>query len=90
MTVESTFFWQASRGVGREIASYLTQQNRRGKRFRTQAAREELEAMGIKVALGDALNVEDVERAMLGDEQIHAVISTIGGLPKDGESRLSR
>ena len=51
--------------------------------LRSEAARAELEAMGIKVILGDALNIEDVERAMLGP--IQAVISTIGGLPKDGE-----
>jgi len=31
--------------------------------------------MGIKVALGDAFNAEDVERAMLGDEPIHAIIN---------------
>lgn len=87
MTVESYIFLAgASRGVGREIASCLRQQNRRVKAFlRTEAARGELESMGIKVALGDALNLADVERAMLGDEPIHAVISTIGGQPLDGE-----
>lgn len=40
--------------------------------------------MGIKVVMGDALDAAAVEQAMLGDEPIHAVISTIGGLPKDG------
>lgn len=87
MTAEPYIFLAgASRGVGREIANYLKQQNRPVKAFfRTEAASEEFEAMGIKVALGDALNVADVEQAMLGDEPIHAVISTIGGLPKDGE-----
>jgi nucleoside-diphosphate-sugar epimerase len=35
--------------------------------------------------IGDALNVTEVEQAILGDEPIHAAISTIGGLPKDGE-----
>lgn len=80
------FLAGASRGVGREIANYLKQQNRLVKAFfRTEAASRELEAMGIKVALGDALDVADVEQAMLGDETIYAVISTIGGLPKDGE-----
>lgn len=80
------FLAGASRGVGREIARCLTQQQLKVKALlRTEAARAELEAMGIKVVLGDALNVGDVERAMLGDEPIQAVISTIGGLPKDGE-----
>lgn len=78
------FLAGASRGVGREIANCLTQQKLKVKALlRTEAARAELEAMGIEVVLGDALNVADVERAML--EPISVVISTIGGLPKDGE-----
>ena len=78
------FLAGASRGVGREIAKCLTQQKLKVKALlRTEAARAELEAMGIEVVLGDALNVADVERAMLGP--ISAVISTIGGLPKDCE-----
>lgn len=78
------FLAGASRGVGREIAKCLTQQKLKVKALlRTEAARAELEAMGIEVVLGDALNVADVERAVLGP--ISAVISTIGGLPKDGQ-----
>ncbi len=53
--------------------------------LRTKAVLPELEAMGIKVVLGDAMNVDDVERAMLGDEPIYAVVSTIGGLAKDND-----
>lgn len=80
------FLAGASRGVGREIAKCLTQQQLQVKALlRTAATSAELEAMGIKVVLGDALNVADVERAMLEDEPIHAVISTIGGLPNEGE-----
>ena len=80
------FLAGASRGVGREIANCLTKQNRQVKALlRSEASRPELAAMGIKVVMGDAVNVGDVERAMLGDQPIHAVISTIGGLPKDGE-----
>lgn len=79
------FLAGASRGVGREIANCLTQQQLKVKALlRTDAARTELEATGIKIVLGDALKVEDIEKAMLGDEPIHTVISTIGGLPKDG------
>lgn len=78
------FLAGASRGVGREIAKCLIEQQLQVNALvRTAAARPELEAMGIKVVLGDALNVGDVERAMLGP--IYAVISTIGGLPKEGE-----
>ena len=80
------FLAGASRGVGREVAKCLMEQQMKVKALlRTEAVRAELEAMGIKVVMGDALNVEDVERAMLTNEPIHAVISTIGGLPKDGE-----
>lgn len=79
------FLAGASRGVGREIAHCLIKQNRQVKALlRSVASRPELEAMGIKVVIGDALNVGDVERAMLGSEPIHAVITTVGGLPKDG------
>lgn len=80
------FLAGASRGVGREIAKCLTQQNQNVKALlRSESSRPELEAMGIKVIIADALDAAAVEQAMLGDEPIHAVISTIGGLPKDGE-----
>lgn len=79
------FIGGASRGVGREIANYLTGENQKIKAMlRSDQSRADLEGMGIKVVMGDALNVASVEQAMLG-ETIHAVISTIGGLPKDGE-----
>ncbi|MBD1929671.1 SDR family oxidoreductase [Trichocoleus sp. FACHB-90] len=86
MTAESYIFvGGASRGVGREIANYLTGENQKIKAMlRSDQSRADLEGMGIKVVMGDALNVPSVEQAMLG-EPIHAVISTIGGLPKDGE-----
>lgn len=79
------FLAGASRGVGREVAKCLMEQQMNVKALlRTEAARAELEAMGVKVMMGDALNVGDVERAMLA-EPIGAVISTIGGLPQDGK-----
>ncbi|MBD2070040.1 SDR family oxidoreductase [Leptolyngbya sp. FACHB-671] len=85
MTAPYVFLAGASRGVGREIASGLVGRSLPVKAFlRSEAARAELEAMGIAIALGDALNVAEVEQAMQG-EPIGAVISTIGGLPKDGE-----
>ncbi|MBN3899033.1 MAG: SDR family oxidoreductase [Nostoc sp. NOS(2021)] len=80
------FLAGASRGVGREIAQYLRAQQLKVKALlRTAAVAAELEGIGIEVVLGDALNVEDVERAILADEPIHTVISTIGGLPSDVE-----
>lgn len=76
----------ASSGVGREIANCLTAQNLQVKAFfRTEEKRQELEAMGITVVLGDALNTDDVEKAIVGEEAIDTVISTIGGVPKDSE-----
>lgn len=82
----SIFLAGASRGVGREIANCLLQQQMKViALLRTEVVRAELEAMGITVVLGDALNVADVEQAMLQAQPIHAVISTIGGLPKDGQ-----
>src|SRR4028119_1726973 len=87
MTDESYIFLAgASRGVGREIAKCLTEQNQKVKALlRSEETRPELEAMGIKVVIADALDAASVEQAMLPDEPIYAVISTIGSLPKDGE-----
>lgn len=78
------FLAGASRGVGREVAKCLIEQRMKVKALlRTSSAQAELEAMGVQVVMGDALIFGDVERAMLGDERIYAVISTIGGLPQD-------
>ncbi|HAG80930.1 MAG TPA: NAD(P)-dependent oxidoreductase [Cyanobacteria bacterium UBA12227] len=87
MTDESYIFLAgASRGVGREIAKCLVQQNQKVKALlRSEDSRPELEAMGINVVMGDALDAVAVEQAIMGDKPIHAIISTIGGLPKDGE-----
>ncbi|MBD2299812.1 SDR family oxidoreductase [Nostoc sp. FACHB-190] len=87
MTSESYIFLAgASRGVGREIANCLTAQQLKVKALlRTETAATELQATGVKTILGDAMNVSDVEAAMLTNEPIHTVISTIGGLPTDTE-----
>lgn len=76
----------ASRGVGREVAKCLRDQQMNVKALlRTPDSRPELEAMGIQVVMGDALDIASLEQAIIGTEPISAVISTIGGLPKDGE-----
>ena len=87
MVAESHIFLAgASRGVGREIAKCLIAQNQPVKALlRSDDSRSDLEAMGIKVVMGDALEPAAVEQAMLGGETVKAVISTIGGLPKDGQ-----
>jgi len=80
------FLAGASRGVGREIAKCLTAQHLKVKALlRNESAAAELTALGVEVVMGDAMNVSDVEKAILTDEPIHAVISSIGGLPTDTE-----
>ncbi|WP_448561185.1 SDR family oxidoreductase [Trichothermofontia sp.] len=79
------FLAGASRGVGREIALRLAQQPYAVKALlRSEAARPELEALGITVVLGDALDPAAVAQAMQGDP-IAVVISTIGGLSQTGQ-----
>ncbi|BCL36205.1 hypothetical protein NSMS1_26520 [Nostoc sp. MS1] len=49
------FLVGASRGVGREIANYLTKQNLQVTALlRSEKSRAELEAVGVQVVLGDA------------------------------------
>jgi uncharacterized protein YbjT (DUF2867 family) len=80
------FLAGASRNLGLEIAKCLAAQKMHVTALlRSPATSTELETMGIKVVTGDALDAAAVEAAMAGREPIHAVISTIGGLPKDGE-----
>ena len=80
------FLAGASRGVGLEIAKCLVKQQMQVTALlRSPQTSPELEAMGIKVVMGDALDAAAVEASIAGDEPIHAVISTIGGLPQDGE-----
>ncbi|PZV14935.1 MAG: NAD(P)-dependent oxidoreductase [Leptolyngbya sp.] len=82
---DTIFLAGASRGVGREIAKCLTKQKIKVKAMvRSPSVRDDLEALGIEVVIGDALNVAEVEQAISG-EPISAVISTLGGKPTDGE-----
>lgn len=84
MTIETVFLAGASRGVGREIARCLVKQGMRVTALlRSPAAQTDLEAMGVQVVFADALDAAAVEQAMVAP--IDAVISTIGGLPQDGE-----
>lgn len=79
------FLAGASRGVGREIAHRLANQALPVKALlRSDTAQAELEAMGIQVVIGDALDPNQVEQAMAGTP-IQTVISTIGGLPQGGQ-----
>jgi nucleoside-diphosphate-sugar epimerase len=81
---KTIFLAGASRGVGREIAQLLDPSYKVKALLRTDAAKLDLESIGVTSAIGDALNPADLEAAMLS-EPIWAVISTIGGLPKEGQ-----
>ncbi|GAB4382844.1 MAG: SDR family oxidoreductase [Elainellaceae cyanobacterium] len=83
-SMDCVFLAGASRGVGREIARLLAEKNAVKALLRSPSAQPELEAMGLKVAIGDALDPDAVQAAMQADP-VWAVISTIGGLPKEGE-----
>jgi uncharacterized protein YbjT (DUF2867 family) len=84
-TTSYIFVAGASRGVGQEIAKYLIAHDMKVKALlRTESAANSLAAIGVDTVLGDALKVDDVEKAVLGNEPIRAVISTLGGLPTDG------
>lgn len=88
MTVQPyVFVAGASRGVGRAIARRLSNQATPVKALlRHEATQTELEAMGITVAIGNALNPEEVAHAVLAGP-VQVVISTIGGAPQ-GEQRV--
>lgn len=75
----------ASRGVGREIVRLLREQATPVTALlRNDAAQDELEALGATVVLGDALDADAVEQAMRATP-IEAVITTVGGMPQDGQ-----
>lgn len=87
MTINSAYVFLAgaSRGVGREVAAGLVNRSLKVKALlRSPEPQSELESMGITTVIGDALHPAEVEQAMLADP-VWAVISTIGGLPKDGQ-----
>jgi nucleoside-diphosphate-sugar epimerase len=80
------FIAGASRNLGLEIAKCLVAQKMQVTALlRSPATSTELETLGIKAVTGDALDAAAVEAAMAGGEPIHAVISTIGSLPKERE-----
>lgn len=80
------FLAGASRGVGEQIAFQLMENHIKTKvLLRSETTKTQLESMGCKVAMGDALEVPAVEAALLGEEPIDTVISTIGGLPQEGQ-----
>ncbi len=79
------FLAGASRGVGYEIAKKLIgQEVNVVALLRSDILRQELEAMGIHVVMGDALDAAAIAE-LVAAQPVDAVISTLGGKPTDGE-----
>lgn len=79
------FLAGGSRGVGYEIAMQLVEAKRPVLALvRSAEAEARLADLGVKTVWSDALDADAVLRAMQS-EPIEVVISTIGGLPKDGQ-----
>lgn len=89
--MQTIFLAGSSRGVGREIAKLLLENEpplvRLVTLLRNPTYAVELEALGAKVMLGDALNNPTLEAAMSNCGAIDAVITTMGGLPSDRGER---
>ncbi|MGG6298250.1 SDR family oxidoreductase [Leptolyngbya sp. AN02str] len=84
-TSRHIFLAGASRGLGREIAKALRARSLSVTALlRSPAAQADLEAMGIEVVFGDALNPAELANA-LQPKPNTTVISTIGGLPQAGQ-----
>jgi nucleoside-diphosphate-sugar epimerase len=80
----SIFLAGASRGVGNQIARILHTQNIPVLALlRPTSDRQQLQDLNLETVVGDALNLADVTKAMNG--QVAAIVSTIGGMPQDGQ-----
>lgn len=88
--MQNIFLAGSSRGVGREIAKLLLENEPPSVNLkvllRNPTYAVELEALGANVTFGDALNYADVEASLQGNA-IDIVITTMGGLPSDRGER---
>jgi uncharacterized protein YbjT (DUF2867 family) len=88
--MQNIFLAGSSRGVGREIAKLLLENEPPSVSLRVLLRNPtfavELEALGAKVMFGDALNYAELETALQGNA-IDVVITTMGGLPSDRGER---
>jgi len=80
--MSTVFLAGASRGVGLEIAKRLVGRSIPPIVLLRQP-QPELEALGVQVRQGDAMNPDQVADAMVGSS-IETVISTIGGISAEG------
>ncbi|MCT7949038.1 SDR family oxidoreductase [Ancylothrix sp. C2] len=85
-TTTHIFLAGASRGVGAQLAYTLSQHNQKiTALLRSETTKAQLESMGLNTVLGDALDAKAMENIMQECQPIDVVISTIGGLPKEGQ-----
>ena len=80
--MSTVFLAGASRGVGLEIATRLAARSIPSIAF-LRRPQPEIEALGLDIKLGDAMNPDQVAAAMAG-HPIETVISTIGGISTEG------
>ena len=89
--MQNIFLAGSSRGVGREIAKLLLENEPPSVNLkvllRNPTYAVELEALGAEVVIGDALNRGDLESVLLQEGKIDVVISTMGGVPSDRGER---
>ena len=85
--MQNIFLAGSSRGVGREIAKLLLENEPPSVNLkvllRNPTYAVELEALGAEVVIGDALNPSEIESVLLQESKIDVVISTMGGVPSD-------
>ena len=88
--MQNIFLAGSSRGVGREVAKLLLENEPPSVNWtgllRNPTYAVELEALGAKVVFGDALNYADLEDRFQS-QAIDVVITTMGGLPSDRGER---
>ena len=89
--MQNIFLAGSSRGVGREIAKLLLENEPPSVNLkvllRNPTYAVELEALGSEVVIGDALNPSELELVLLQENKIDVVISTMGGVPSDRGER---
>ena len=89
--MQNIFLAGSSRGVGREIAKLLLENEPPSVNLkvllRNPTYAVELEALGSEVVIGDALNPSELESVLLQESKIDVVISTMGGVPSDRGER---
>ncbi|PZO40827.1 MAG: NAD(P)-dependent oxidoreductase [Pseudanabaena frigida] len=89
--MQNIFLAGSSRGVGREIAKLLLENEPPSVNLkvllRNPTYAVELEALGAEVVFGDALNPAELEVAILQGKAINVVVTTMGGLPSDRGER---